>query len=72
VRFYQVSSEGREVRKMPFYEREGIIGYCVGEKVYCSECFEGLDQKVKFTDVVRDEQLEEYIIVCDKCGEEVG
>ena len=53
---------------MPIYKKDqGIVGYVVGEKVYCEPCWEEVKSKERAIPVkVKDLKKNRY--VCDKCG----
>ena len=52
---------------MPIYNREEVLGYGVGEKVYHESCFEGGD----FDSVITERDAEDSLFVCDECGNEI-
>jgi hypothetical protein len=56
---------------MPVFKREDAIGYRVGERVYHPDCFQRIKTPPEFIDVVRAEETEKHIIICDECGKEI-
>jgi hypothetical protein len=56
---------------MPIFKKEGTIGYRVGESVYHPECYEAIENKIRVTDVVKEEETEEHIFICDRCNKEI-
>ena len=56
---------------MTVFKREGIIALKVEEKVYHPECYKSIKKTLAVDDVVTQDQLEDHIFICDKCGEEI-
>ncbi len=56
---------------MTVFKREGIIAYKVGEKVYHPQCYKSIKKTSVVDDVVTQDQLEDHIFICDRCGEEI-
>ncbi len=56
---------------MPIFKSEDVIAYKVGEKIYHPECYRNTKERWIADDVVRQDELEEYTIICDQCGKEI-
>lgn len=56
---------------MPIFKTEDVIGYRVGDDVYHPECYAAIENKMIADGVVKGEETEKNIFICDKCGKEI-